>query len=61
MGFAESSFFYFPAAVQNGGRGKEGARDEGAGGPGLMSEGHAVSAWGLFFLVLIGTVARRGP
>lgn len=24
-----------------------------------MSEGHAVIAWGLFFLVLIGTVARR--
>lgn len=25
-----------------------------------MSEGHAVSAWGLFFLLLIGTIARQG-
>lgn len=24
-----------------------------------MSEGLAVSAWGLFFLVLIGTIARQ--
>lgn len=33
--------------------------DEGAWGPGLMSEGHAVSAWGLFFLVLTGALARQ--
>lgn len=24
-----------------------------------MSEGHAVSAWGLFFLLLIRTIARQ--